>query len=468
MNLISPSHTSSRRIAHGGRCLVASLILALVCSMELSPTASAQTKKISDLKSQRSKIEQGIKKSKTQLNQTRQETVKKEQTADFLEDQLQSRLSYINQLETEIDSLEKRVTRLEGELAHLDSQVLVKKRKYIQSLRYARNSSDLRNPLLFILSAESFPQIYRRMRYAREFAALQKNLGLQLMAKQNEARDKRNELLGVKQQMSSTVQDVIRQRKQLAAEHSVVQANVVQLKKKQKEIEKQMTEQQKQLNALNKKIDELVAIEIEKARKRAEEEARRKREAEERQKANSAKTEKDGKSSKRGKGSKKDTSGSKKSSGTATTSKAPTKWLTAEDKQLNGSLEHNKGRLPVPITGPYRIERRFGLTHITSTVVLDNKGVNYMGQAGAHARAIFDGEVSAVFQLGSLKNVLVRHGSYISVYCNLSSTIVQRGQKVKARDILGTVAPDDAGNYILHFQLRKETAKLNPEVWIGR
>ena len=430
----------------------------------ISLPAFSQTKKINDLKSQRSKIEQGIKQSQQKLNQTKHETVKKEQTADFLEDQLQSRLRYINQLETEIDTLERRVARLEDELARLDSQVTDKKSKYIQSLRYARNSSDLRNPLLFVLSAESFPQIYRRMRYSREFAALQKNLGLQLMAKQNEARDKRNELLEVKQQLGSTVQEVIKQRKHLAAEHSVVQANVVQLKKKQKEIERQVAEQQKQLTALNKKIDELVAIEIEKARKRAEEEARRKREAEERAKA--AKDAKSSKSSKSSKGSKSSKS-SKDSKGSSST-KAPSKWLTAEDRQLNGSLEQNKGRLPVPITGPYRIERRFGLNHITSTVVLDNKGTNYMGQAGARARAVFDGEVTAVFQIGSMKNILVRHGSYISAYCNLSSTIVQRGQKVKARDILGTVAPDDNGNFVLHFQLRKETSKLNPEQWIGR
>ena len=100
--------------------------------------------------------------------------------------------------------------------------------------------------------------------------------------------------------------------------------------------------------------------------------------------------------------------------------------------------------------------------------MLDNKGVNYMGQAGARARAIYDGVVSAVFQLGDQKNVLIRHGSYISVYCNLSSTIVTRGQKVRARDLIGTVAEDEQGNYILHFQLRKETTKLNPESWIGR
>lgn len=445
--------------------LIALLTLAVVPSM-------AQTKKINQLKSQKTQIEKGIQKAKSQLNQTKHETVKKEQTADFLEDQLESRLQYIHKLEVEVDSLSHHANRLKEELDELKAQVKVKKQKYVQSLRSARNSQNLRNPLLFVFSANSFPQIYRRMRYAREFAAWQKNLGLQLMEKENEARDKRNELLGVKQQVSSSIQEIIKERRQLAAQHSVVQANVVQLKKKQKEIEQQVAQQQKQLNALNKKIDELIAYEIEQARKRAEAEAKRKREAEaaarakaEQQKAAQQKKGKGSRGSKKDRGGK----GSTTSPSTpSTTSSSPSRWLTAEDKQLNGNLEHNKGRLPVPITGPYRIERRFGLTHVTSSVVLDNKGVNYQGQAGAHARSIFDGEVTAVFQLGALKNVLVRHGSYISVYCNLSSTIVARGQKVKARDILGTVAADDRGNYILHFQLRKETAKLNPEVWIGR
>lgn len=413
----------------------------------------ADSKKVKDLKSQKAKIERGIQQSKNELQKTRQQTVKKEQTADFIEDQLQNRLEYIHRLENEIDTLQANVDRLEKEVGQLELQVNDRKQKYITSLRQARNSQSLRNPLLFMFSAETFPQIYRRMRYAREFAALQKNLGIQLIDKQNRARDKQNELLAAKQKMSELAQEVIRQRKQLAAEHSVVKANVAQLQKRQKEIEKQVAEQQKQLNALTKKIDELVAYELEQARKRAEAEARRKREAE---LAKAKKNAKSGSKSKTGKG----TSSAK--------TPPPSKWLTAEDQKLNGNLEQNKGRLPVPITGPYRIARRFGLTQVTAGVTLDNKGTNYVGQSGARARAIFDGEVSAVFQLGSLKNVLVRHGSYISVYCNLSSTIVTRGQKVKARDILGTVADDGQGNYVLHFQLRKETAKLNPEVWIGR
>jgi len=426
--------------------------LVSICLCLLVATAMmADSKKVKELKSQRSQMERGIQQKQQELNRTKNKAVKKEQTVDFIEDQLQSRLTYIHTLERDIDTLDNRIAVLQEEQKVLTEQLAQRKKKYIQSLRSGRYSENLRNPALFILSAESFPQLYRRMRYAREFAALQRRLGIQVMEQQNLVRDKQNQLLEAKQEKTGVMHEVIRQRKQLATQHSIVKTNAEQLRKRQKEIEREVAVQQRQVNALSKKIDELIAYEIEQARKRAEAEARKKREAEERARA-----------------AKKQPAKGSNTTSQPEKSAAPSKWLTAEDKKLNGSLEQNKGRLPVPITGPYRIDRRFGLTHITSSVVLDNKGVNYQGQAGAHARAVYDGEVSAVFQLSTLKNVLVRHGSYISVYCNLSSTIVTRGQKVKARDILGTVAPDDKGNFILHFQLRKETAKLNPEQWIGR
>ena len=88
--------------------------------------------------------------------------------------------------------------------------------------------------------------------------------------------------------------------------------------------------------------------------------------------------------------------------------------------------------------------------------------------SGAMARSIFDGEVSAVFQFGDTKNVLVRMAVIFLFTVTCLPYGVSKGQKVKARDILGTVENDGTGNCVLHFQLRKETQKLNPEVWIGR
>jgi septal ring factor EnvC (AmiA/AmiB activator) len=133
---------------------------------------------------------------------------------------------------------------------------------------------------------------------------------------------------------------------------------------------------------------------------------------------------------------------------------------------MSGGFESNRGRLPMPITGSYRVVSHFGQYNVEGLkgVTLDNKGINILGQSGCAARSIYDGEVSGVFGFGGSMVVMVRHGAYISVYCNLKSVSVHSGQKVSARQLLGYVGADN----ILQFQLRRETAKLNPEQWLGR
>ena len=133
---------------------------------------------------------------------------------------------------------------------------------------------------------------------------------------------------------------------------------------------------------------------------------------------------------------------------------------------ISGGFEANRGRLPMPISGNYKTVSHFGQYNVSGLkgVTLDNKGINIKGNPGCVARSIYDGEVSAVFGYAGSMVVMVRHGAFISVYCNLRSVSVSRGQKVSTRQALGTVGTDN----ILQFQLRKETTKLNPEAWLGR
>lgn len=140
--------------------------------------------------------------------------------------------------------------------------------------------------------------------------------------------------------------------------------------------------------------------------------------------------------------------------------------LSTVDRMISGGFEANRGRLPMPISGSYKVVSHFGQYNVTGLngVTLDNKGINIKGNPGCVARSIYDGEVSAVFGYAGSMVVMVRHGAFISVYCNLRSVSVSRGQKVSTRQTLGVVGSDN----ILQFQLRKETAKLNPEVWLGR
>lgn len=431
-------------------------------------TVSAQnSKKVKDLKKQQSDLQKELKDNQKKLDNTRKQVKTGEQNVDFLGVQLENRLTHIQDLEKELDEIETNITALQKNITKLDGEVRLRRQHLKAAVRNARALRESKDPFVFVLSAKTFGQMYRRARYAREYVAYQHNLGEQLLLKQSELLEAQNLLLEAKSKKSTLLREVMLQRRTLNAQQVQERKKVAGLKKQESGLQGKVKEQQKQLAALDKKIEQVIAYEIEQARKKAEEEARKKKAAEE-----AARKKKAGTSKKPSQGKAPSTTTPKGKSGSSSSqgSRQGASWLTAEDRQLSGSFEQNKGRLPVPITGQYMVGSRFGLYTVPGmkNVQLDNKGTNYVGRPGARARAVFDGVVTSVFQFGGSRNVLVRHGSYISVYCNLSSTIVTKGQKVKSRDILGTVANDGNGNCTLHFQLRKETLKLNPEAWIGK
>ena len=442
---------------------VGAVLLVLCISM---PVCAQNSKKVKNLKAQKTQLQKNLKKNQQALVKTGKDVKDGQSYLHHIDRQLEDRVEHIRTMENEMDSIETEMKHVRANIVSLDAQLADKKQKYLRAIRFSRQFPKVRNTLVFVLSAKSLTQMYRRARYTREYAVYQHDLGRQIQQKQGELMEAQNSLLASKSRMAGLLQEVIRQRRKLNEQQVRQQQYIKNLKRREDNLRDKVSKQQRELSALNKKIDDLIAYEIEQARKRAEAEARRKAEAEAKRRAAAKKQAKTGTST-----SKKPAS----SEGTASKSTKPASsssgsWLTASDKKLNGTFLQNKGRLPVPITGQYRISGRFGRYNVPGlkNVTLDNKGVNYVGKPGARARCIFDGEVTAVFQFSGSKNVLVRHGSYISVYCNLSSVIVRKGQKLRARDLIGTVQADESGNCILHFQLRKETTKLNPEAWIGK
>ena len=441
------------------RCICVMLLM-LCIGM---PVCAQNSKKVKNLKAQKTQLQKNLKKSQQALAKTGKDVKDGQSYLHHIDRKLEDRLEHIRIIEHEMDSIDTEVKHVRANIVILETQLADKKQKYLRAIRFSRQFPKVKNTLVFVLSAKSLTQMYRRARYTREYAVYQHDLGRQIQHKQGELMNARNSLLASKSRKAGLLQEVIRQRRKLNEQQVRQQQYIKNLKRREDNLRDKVSKQQKELSALNKKIDDLIAYEIEQARKRAEAEARRKAEA--KRKAAAKKRATNSTST-----SKKPVSSGGTGSKTQQTTSSSGSWLTASDRKLNGTFLQNKGRLPVPITGQYRISGRFGKYNVPGlkNVTLDNKGVNYVGKPGARARCIFDGEVTAVFQFSGSKNVLVRHGSYISVYCNLSSVIVRKGQKLKARDLIGTVQADESGNCILHFQLRKETTKLNPEAWIGR
>ena len=424
-------------------------LLCLTCLFLLD--ASAQTnKKIQELENQRNELQQQITESETLLRSTNKDVKSQLDNLALINGQIADRKRYIGAIERDVQSLNGEINTLQRQLNSLQRELKDKKKKYEASVQYMYRNKSIQEKLMFIFSAENLSQTYRRLRYVREYADFQRLQAVEIERKQKQVEAKKAELELTRAAKEKLLKESEDEKKKLEKQEKEKQTILNGLKRKQRNIQSEINKKRRSADKLNARIDRLIEEEIEKARKRAEEQARKEGKAE----GNKGKAKPDPKPA--------------ASTKPATKGTVDKFRMNTEDRQLSGSFEKNKGILPMPITGPYVIVGRYGQYAVTKNVRLDNKGIDIRGKEGAKARAVFDGEVSAIFQYNGLNNVLIRHGNYISVYCNLSTVSVTKGTKVKTRQEIGTVQKDASGNPVLHFQLRKETAKLNPEVWLGR
>lgn len=443
--------------------------LLVVLGVGLMPLRAQTTRAIRQLEQQRNELKEQIAASETLLQSTKKDV--KSQLADLalITGQIDERQKYLNTIESDVQTIQQEVDRLQVELSHLETELADKKAKYERSVKYMYRNKSIQEKLMFIFSAENLTQMYRRMRYVREYADFQRLQGIQVQRKQQQVTAKQRTLVASRKAKEELLAQGEAEKQKLQEQEQQRKTLVASLQKKQRSLQSELNKQRKSANKLNAQIDRLIEIEIEKARKREEERkaAEARRLAEEKRLAEARAAE-----ARRKEAARTETSGSKEEDAVITpaTPKMDAYKVDSDDRTLVSSFEKNRGALPVPITGPYVIVGHYGQYDVPGlrNVRLDNKGIDIKGQAGANARAIFDGEVSAIFQYNGLTNVLVRHGNYISVYCNLQSVQVQKGSKIHTRDIIGKIHTNAEGNTILHFQLRKETAKLNPEIWIRR
>ena len=421
--------------------------------------SAKQPTTVQALEKQRKQIQQQIKEQERRLASTQQDVKKRLQNLMILNTEIAGKRRTIDTIRHDINNLESEIETLSMQLEELQKMLADCKQKYVKSMRYMHRNRSSQSQLMFIFSADNLTQMYRRLRFMREYAAYQHVQGDEVKAQQEAVNRKFQEIAQAREQKTQLLAKGERERVALEGKQTEQQNVVKTLQKEQKTIQNIIAQQKKKDAALNAQIDRLIAEEVARQKARAEAEARRRAEAAARERELAEARVREEKARAEAKAAK-----DKKSR-----EEAERRVREAEEKRdvrISGNFESNRGRLPMPITGAYRIVSHFGQYNVEGlhNVTLDNKGINIKGENGAQARSIFDGEVSGVFSFGGTMVVMVRHGSYISVYCNLASVNVHRGQRVSTRQALGRVGTDN----ILQFQLRKETAKLNPESWLGR
>ena len=441
-------------------------LIAIILLLGTSTTLLAQSNKlIKELESKRGALQKQIAETESLLKTTKKDVGSQLNGLAALSGQIEERKRYINSINKDVDAIGDELYKLERQLGVLRKDLADKKKKYESSVQYLYKNKSIEEKLMFIFSADNLTKMYRRLRYVREYATYQRLQGEEILKKQEQINRKRAELQQVKAAKESLLKERESEKAKLEVQEKEKRTLVANLKKKQQGLQSEIRRKKTEANRLNARIDRLIAEEIEKARKRAEEEARR--EAEARRKAAEAKS-----ASKESEAKKSDSRKSSSSRKSAAEKPMESYSMSREDRELSGNFANNRGRLPMPISGSYIITSHYGEYAVEGlrNVKLDNKGIDIQGRPGAQARAIFDGKVAAVFQLNGLFNVLIRHGNYISVYCNLSSASVKQGDNVSTKQSIGQVFSDmsDSGRTVLHFQLRREKEKLNPEPWLNR
>lgn len=392
------------------------LALAAVCALP----AAGQKTSMKKLESQRAQLEKDI----ALLNRKLEQNSKNKNAA----------LSSLSLLKSKIKAREKLIAGCDATLSVLDDSISVVQRQMMRlqarhdtlSLYYGRlirgayKNRDSRLWYMYILSSESIGQGLKRAGYLRGMSAQLNAQALRIRETSAQLAVEKERLSGLRKEEANMRKKVVGERSRLKGEEADANKLVTQLGKDRKKFQKELQEKNRQKEALNRKIADLIRQESQKGAK----------------------------------------SSGKKTSGGKTTS-------TVVDTKLSNEFASNKGRLPWPVEGA--VVERFGKHHhpvYTNVELPQNNGVTLAVRPGAQAKAVFNGKVTQIVVLpGYNQCVLVNHGAYFTLYSKLKSVSVKVGETVSTGQVVGTV-DTIGGEDLFHFELWKGSTPQNPEGWL--
>ncbi len=354
--------------------------------------------------------------------------------------QIQIREQLIGTINSEITVIEKQTNQNTQTINLLEGQLVKLKKEYVGMVLFAFRNQSAYNKLMFVFAAKDFNQAYKRLKYLQQFSDYREKQAFYIEQTQGELNSKVTELKNKKQQKSGLLTEEQKQKKTLGIEKEDKTKIATVLQSKEQVLKKDLKEKQAAQAKLNRAIEDIIRKEIENARRKAEADARAKA------------------------GTK---PGVKTETKPISTSSALN--LTPEAAKLSADFASNMGKLPWPVEKG-TITEGFGQhPHpVLKGITTQNNGVDIKTNANATVRALFSGEVTGIINIpGGQIAILVRHGEYVTVYSNLKSYSVKRGDKIATKQIIGVASTDAVENVTeVHLEIWKGMTKLNPENWL--
>lgn len=411
---------------------ISTLILALLL-IPASAAAQSEGKTLDDLNREKARLQSIIEQNNKMMEEYKTRKNSEMMRISVVDNKIARRRQLIDLYNSEIEAYNEQIRGLNKSIDSISTVIKKQKKEYADMLRQLQLHGASYSPLAFILSSESFNQSYRRLLFMRQYSDYRRTQFENLEAS-------KNQLSGLKQRVSDKLTSINQvlakvrdETTQLNTELAARQGNVDQISKSQSDLQKQIKDAQARTRKLEEQIVAVIREEAEKARREAEEAAKKRKAG--------------------------------KNNGTTETAK------NTASEPLSEQILENKGRLPWPVRS-FVVTSRFGEHDhpLVPSIKISNNGVDLDILASKDIHPVHKGKVSRIIVVpGSCATIIVRHGEILTVYSNLEEVYVKKDQDVDTYTNLGRVyAGEGINSNILHFEIWKGEAKQDPETWLRK
>jgi len=415
------------------------------------------------------KQEKDIQKELVELNKLISETQNNKKMSlkqlAIIKKKISKREELVNSINKQVRQLDETIFTNERDIYRLRKELDTLKMKYSKSIVFAYRNRSSYEYLNFLFSASNFNDAIKRITYLKSYRQNRETQANTIVKSDQLLQEKIGLLSSNKKDRLVTLQAQSEQLKVLQVDKKEQDQVLAELKGKEKELNTQIRDKEKQRQKVQTAFNAIIRREIEDAKKR---EAARLKAQEDQKKApgeetNTKNTPTVNKPAK--------TAGSNElSTGVA----APIRdraytplESTPEGREMSINFENNKGRLPWPVSSGV-ITAHFGIEFIPGTKLKrKTDGIEISLPAGSGVRCVADGKISYISETDGEQMIIVQHGKYFTGYTNLSSVTVSKNQEVKAGTVLGKTGISMDGEGTLIFMIMNDKATpIDPEIWL--
>lgn len=371
-----------------------------------------------------------------------------------LKEQLKTRQELIATLEKQVNKVQNNINDLGLSIVQKEEDILREQTEYAKMVRHAYRQRGSQQFLVFLLSAETFNDAFRRLQYVKKHNALRLEKVEIIKNQKAELDEQQQTLISEQSEKEGLLTEEANVQKKLIQEQRAKTSLLEDLQSKEAQLARDMESKQVAIETLENQIKQIIRENSKpKVIASKPKATTTKKEPQPTTSTPPAKTSKPEKPEKAKKPEPK-----------------VTKTPDVDVTKLSSSFSKNKGKLPWPVSEGV-ITSRFGQQSHSeiSSLKIDNAGIDIATQKGSKAKVVFPGKVrSILFSPVFQSAIIVQHGDYYTVYSNIENVEVEKGQTLKRGDKVGTVYTNKDGVTEIHFEVYKSDVNLNPTSWLGK